>query len=47
MAENSEKNSTLMQENAELSGKLKNLLEQYEVRENVGDFSKEKLKNKL
>jgi len=32
---NTEKNSTLITENAQLAAKLKNLLEQYEVREQV------------
>lgn len=33
VTENSEKNNTLIQENAQLAAKLKNLLEQYELRE--------------
>ena len=35
VASNSEKNNLLMTENTQLTGKLKNLIEQYEVREKV------------
>ncbi len=35
VASNSEKNNLLMQENTQLTGKLKNLIEQYECREKV------------
>jgi hypothetical protein len=35
VASNSEKNNTLIQENVQLTTKLKNLIDQYELREQV------------
>ena len=39
MNENYEKNNKLREENVELANKLKNLIEQYELREQVNTWS--------